>query len=154
MEQITFNLILRYTLSIALLVALVIVPIVMVLWYRRGTAGSNEGYIRALREALGVFVLAAERYFNTGEGKEKKEFVLRQIDAWCERRKIPFDPELVDALIEEVVYNVVNGPKGVKAQEIQAALSVESQGGDARALPFTKGEAPVIPGPPPVELES
>lgn len=151
---ISFIEVLRYVLSIALLAALVAIVVAVVVWLRRGAYGTvSPGYSQALSFVAEKLVLAAENYFSSGEGQAKKKWVLDQIEEWARKRHVPFDADLAEGLIEAAVYTVINGPDGVKAKEARAAVQLQNAGGDPRALPFVKGEAPVSPGPPPVILE-
>lgn len=156
MENFSFTLVLRYALSVSLLVALVVISVVGIRWFRSmGTEGATGiGYVRLIREVVENFVLAAEQYYKSGEGAQKKEWVLDQLEAWCKRRGIPFDRALVSALVEAAVYAAINGPKGTKTEEVKTIVAVANAGGDPHALPFVKGgEAPVLAGPPPVETK-
>lgn len=151
--EITFLELLRYALSIALLIALVAGAAALIVWLRRGAYSSvSPGYTQAMALVAEKLVLAAEQYYRSGEGQKKKQWVLDQIEEWTKRRRIPFDPHLADALIESAVYLVINGPDGTKAKEVKVTAAVMNAGADPRALPFVKGEAPITSGPPPVEL--
>lgn len=149
-------LVIRYVLSFFFLLAMIAIPIGIALWYyrsvREGSAG--VGYVRLLSEVVERFVLAAEQLMATKAGQEKKKWVLDQAEAWCNRRKLPFDRELIEALLEAAVYAVINGPKGIKTEEIKTAIAVENAGGNPQSLPFVKGDAPAMDGPPPVVIEN
>lgn len=153
--EISFIAILRYVLSIALLAALIAVVVAVVVWLRRGVYGTvSPGYSQALSFVAEKLVVAAEQYFESEEGYKKKEWVLDQIEKWSQKRHVPFDADLAEGLVEAAVYAVINGPDGMKAKEVKAAVQIQNAGGDPRALPFVKGEAPVVPGPPSIELEN
>jgi hypothetical protein len=155
MEGFTFLNLLRYALSLALLIALVVISIAGIRWMIGATQDheSGLGYVRLITEVVEKFVLAAEQYYSSGAGQEKKEWVCDQLEDWAKRRKIPFDRGLVEALIENAVYQVINGPKGSKVEEVKTALAVQNAGGDARSLPFVKGDADVSDGPPRIAME-
>lgn len=155
MEGFSFLVVLRYALSIALLAALVAIIVAVIAWLRQGKYGTvSPGYSQALSFIIEKLVVAAESYLGSAKGQEKKKWVLEQVEQWTEKRGVPFDAELAEGLLEAAVYAAVNGPDGMKAKEVRAAVQVQNAGGDPRALPFVKGEAPVSPGPPPVVLEN
>lgn len=156
MEGFTFLVLLRYSLSIALLVTLIVISVAGIRYFitqMKSTPEDGLGYVRLVREVVESFVLAAEQYYGSDAGQQKKEWVLDQIQLWCKRRSIPFERSLVEHLIEAAVYMVINGPKGTKVEEVKTALAISNAGGDPRVLPFVAGDGPIAEGPPAIELE-
>lgn len=145
--------ILWFVLSVIMVAALVAMPLVMIYWFRYSTEhGLNPAHKAALRTVVETFVLAAESVYRSKAGQEKKQYVLDQIEQFAKRNGVHVDMELIDAMIEAAVYQIINGPKGVKAEEIKTAMQVENAGGNPRSLPFVQGEGPVHEGPPEVHI--
>jgi hypothetical protein len=101
---------------------------------------------RALRELFGTFVLAAEQIYGKlpGTGQEKKEFVLRLVEAWMRDTGFNVPRSMIEAFVEAAVYTEINGPAGTKVKEALVAQVVAESNGTlpVGALPSVIGESP------------
>jgi hypothetical protein len=78
-------------------------------------------------EVLETFVKAAEQVgawdAMLEAGAAKKEFVIQSAQAWMEKNGIHIDLELIDAMIEEIVLEQLNG--GLTLKQIRALSAAE-----------------------------
>ena len=76
-----------------------IVTGVLVPWIKAKTTQSQQ---EQLTQWIKIAVAAAEQIFKSGDGAEKKQYVIN----WLHERGIVFDSDMVDAAIEAAVYEL------------------------------------------------
>lgn len=76
-----------------------IVTGVLVPWIKAKTTQSQQ---EQLAQWVKIAVAAAEQMFKSGNGAEKKQYVIN----WLHERGIVFDSDMVDAAIEAAVYEL------------------------------------------------
>ena len=76
-----------------------IVTGVLVPWIKAKTTQSQQ---EQLAQWVKIAVAAAEQIFKSGDGAEKKQYVIN----WLHERGIVFDSDMVDAAIEAAVYEL------------------------------------------------
>ena len=76
-----------------------IVTGVLVPWIKAKTTQSQQ---EQLAQWAKIAVAAAEQIFKSGDGAEKKQYVIN----WLHERGIVFDSDMVDAAIEAAVYEL------------------------------------------------
>ena len=66
----------------------------------------SQAQLEAIRQTVYIFVTAAEQMYTPDQWKEKKEYVIEQVQNWLDARGIELDFAEIEALIEYQVNNL------------------------------------------------